>query len=321
MSEAAPTLGQRLKAERERRGMSTQKAADDMHLDAWVIDALEAGEYQRLGPSVYARGHLKKYASNLGLSSADVTGFDAKAVPAAAAAQQPAGLRMRSMSPDATNLPWPQLAAFAALALVVGGVIWWRPWHPHSGAPPPAAASRAAASASGPLAEPYADRSLEPQGSDSAAADPGAAATAGALASTPVASSTAASPAAPPVSAGAGTAGETDAALGAGRARLRLSFSADSWVDVHDSAGRRVFAGSGRANSVKTIAGRAPLRVYLGFASGVQLELNGRAVAIGPQFVSGDVAHFEAGADGVLRRDAHSMPTNGAPSGAAPPRG
>jgi hypothetical protein len=27
-------------------------------------------------------------------------------------------------------------------------------------------------------------------------------------------------------------------------------------------------------------------------------------VAIGPQFVTGDVAHFEAGADGVLRRDA-----------------
>jgi len=126
-------------------------------------------------------------------------------------------------------------------------------------------------------------------------------------------------PAAPPGS--AGTAGETDSSLGVGRARLRLSFSADSWVDVHDSAGRRVFAGSGRANSVKTLGGNAPLRVYLGFASGVQLELNGRAVAIGPQFVSGDVARFEAGADGVLRRDAHSMPTNGAPPSAAPPRG
>jgi hypothetical protein len=41
----------------------------------------------------------------------------------------------------------------------------------------------------------------------------------------------------------------------------------------------------------------------------VQLEINGRAVAIGPQFFSGDVARFEAGADGVLRRDAsHEAP-------------
>jgi hypothetical protein len=102
-----------------------------------------------------------------------------------------------------------------------------------------------------------------------------------------------------------------DAAAGAGRARLRLSFSADSWVDVHDAAGRRAFAGNGRANSVKTIAGIAPMRVYLGFASGVQLEINDRAVAIGPQFLAGDVAHFEAGADGVLRRDSHSVSAPG----------
>jgi hypothetical protein len=39
----------------------------------------------------------------------------------------------------------------------------------------------------------------------------------------------------------------------------------------------------------------------------VQLEINNRAVAIGPQFVAGDVARFEAGADGVLRRDSRSV--------------
>jgi hypothetical protein len=99
-----------------------------------------------------------------------------------------------------------------------------------------------------------------------------------------------------------------------------LSFSADSWVDVHDAAGRRVFAGNGRANSVKTIAGIAPMRVYLGFASGVQLEINNRAIAIGTQFLAGDVARFEAGADGVLRRDSRSVASpGGAASGAATP--
>jgi hypothetical protein len=50
--------------------------------------------------------------------------------------------------------------------------------------------------------------------------------------------------------------------------------------------------------------------------SGVQLEINDRAVAIGPQFVSGDVARFEAGADGVLRRDAHPAAIPGAIPGA-----
>jgi hypothetical protein len=72
---------------------------------------------------------------------------------------------------------------------------------------------------------------------------------------------------------------------------------------VRDALGNRAFAGNGSANTVKTIAGAAPLHVYLRSASGVQLEINGRAVAIGPQFFSGNVARFEAGADGVLRRE------------------
>ena len=82
-------------------------------------------------------------------------------------------------------------------------------------------------------------------------------------------------------------------------------------MDVRDKSGRRVFAGFGHANSVKSIAGDAPMRVYLGVAGGVQLEINERAVAIGPQFVTGDVARFEAGADGVLRRDSHVVRPHG----------
>jgi hypothetical protein len=36
----------------------------------------------------------------------------------------------------------------------------------------------------------------------------------------------------------------------------------------------------------------------------VKVEINGRAVAILPQYFTGDVARFEAGADGILRREA-----------------
>jgi hypothetical protein len=107
---------------------------------------------------------------------------------------------------------------------------------------------------------------------------------------------------------------------GAGRARLRLRFSADSWVDVHDAMGRQVFVGKGLANSVQSLSGMAPLKVYLGSADGVQLEINSRAVAIGPQFVSGNAARFEAGADGVLRRDSAAASANGVHARTAPPR-
>jgi hypothetical protein len=53
----------------------------------------------------------------------------------------------------------------------------------------------------------------------------------------------------------------------------------------------------------------------------VQLEINDRAVAIGPQFFAGDVARFEAGADGVLRRDSRPDQSHGAPQRSPRPPG
>jgi cytoskeleton protein RodZ len=308
MSETAQELGQKLKAEREKRGMSAQKLADDMHLDAWVIDALEAGDYERIGPSVYAQGHLKKYASILGV-------LRAQAAPAAPS--KPAGPVVPTpiirLDPPGRGggVLWPTVGGFAAIALVAGGLVWWRPWHAAPGSARTAPGRNPAASVAASAAAPESTSDTEsavPAGYIADAANTGAAAEAAAPASRgaaagPIASASAATPA--------------DLTPGVGRARLRLSFSADSRVAVYDYTGKSVFTGNGRANSVKTLSGMAPFRVYLGFASGVQLQVNDRAVAIGPQFVSGDVARFEAGADGVLRRDPRPMPA-GAPAPAGP---
>jgi cytoskeleton protein RodZ len=318
MIDSGATTGPRLKAERERRGLSSQKAADELHLDGWIIDALEAEDYLRIGPSVYAKGHLKRYAALLGLPAAEImAGYESRAQAPKAPPSQPATVRLRTDAQAAGNWPWPQIGGVALLGLLIAGVFWWKPWHQHGTGParaetseanPNAAAADSAPPAAGALAASAAD--LPPTAADSPSVAP-APAPAAATAMTRATIL----PTAPPATAAQAASTEADAAAGAGRARLRLSFSADSWVDVHDAAGRRAFAGNGRANSVKTIAGIAPMRVYLGFASGVQLEINNRAVAIGPQFLAGDVAHFEAGADGVLRRDSHSV---SAPGTAAP---
>jgi cytoskeleton protein RodZ len=311
------TIGARLKAERERRGLSPQKAADELHLDGWVIDALEADDYERIGPSVYAKGHLKRYAALLGLPAAEImAGYESRHQAPMPAASQPANVRLRTGPPVVNDLPWPLIAGSVAVVLLAAGVLWWKPWQPRGVVPAASetlAANPIAASTDG--------------ATDSAAAVAGSASPPplGSPAPAPSLSSASSLPWAALPSGAAATPGtratsspsKPDAMAGMGRARLRLSFSADSWVDVHDAAGRRVFAGNGRANSVKTIAGVAPMRVYLGSASGVQLEINNRAVAIGPQFWAGDVARFEAGADGVLRRDSRVVATPG--PGAATP--
>jgi cytoskeleton protein RodZ len=322
MTVPSATTGARLKAERERRGLSSQKAADELHLDGWVIDALEADDYERIGPSVYAKGHLKRYAALLGLPAAEIMdGYESRAQAPRPPASQPASVRLRTDAPAVSNLPWPSIVGSIAVVLLAAGVFWWKPWQ-HRGTVPVAAETLAAAPSAAST-----DAATEPAGAVVASADASPTISSAAalpfMAPSPPPSSAPLTPpagAAAPRAARATPSPEADATAGIGRARLRLSFSADSWVDVHDAAGRRVFAGNGRANSVKTVAGIAPMRVYLGFASGVQLEINNRAIAIGPQFMAGDVARFEAGADGILRRDTRSAatPTAATPGVAAP---
>jgi cytoskeleton protein RodZ len=293
MNMATAPPGAKLKAERERRGLSAQKAADEMHLDRWVIDALEADDYSRIGPTVYAKGHLKKYAALLGLPAAEIlAGYEARPIgPVEVVSAGPSMLlATRDEGSGFGNWSPMQVVGCLLAALLLAGVLWWRPWQQRSKAPAgsPAVAAAPAAQSGSPgesgIVSPADAAPMSLKDAPGAPGVPVAAQPNEAVVAVPVAD-----PAAPPA--------------GSGRARLRLSFSADSWVDVHDVNGKRTFAGNGLANSVKTIAGPAPLRVYLGFGNGVQLEINDRAVAIGPQFFAGDVARFEAGADGVLRRD------------------
>jgi cytoskeleton protein RodZ len=312
MSEAGESLGGRLKAERERKGFSTQKAADQLHLDAWVIEALESGDYARIGPAVYGKGHLKRYAGLLGLPADEIVGaYETRPAAPVEAAQTPA-LRMRAAETEDRAPPWATVAGVAVISVLVAAaaVLWWQPWLSRRFAAPagPASSTTVAARGSG------APQAAGGESANGGPADGGPTdrrPAAGVVGSGSLADGTTPG-GAHSVTAAAGAAddsvapGATEPVPGVGHARLRLSFSADSWVEVHDASGRRLFAGRGHANSVKTIAGAAPMKVYLGFASGVQLEVNNRVVAIGPQFVAGDVAHFEAGADGVLRRDPHA---------------
>jgi cytoskeleton protein RodZ len=324
MSEDPQALGQRLKAERERRGFSTQKIANGMHLDEWVIEALEAGDYQRIGPEVYAKGHLRKYSSLLGLSPLPPAADAPPPEPSPAIRYPPPIVRLDT--PKDGQAAWPRIGAVAAVVILAGGVFWWRESRQGISAPTPARQPPppvlASADTSTDNAAPAAD---EPADSpyEAAAPAPASEPTPEAAAMPAMMTRSAPIPAAPAAAAppAAPAAAAAELTPGVGKARLRLSFSADSWVDIRDYSGKRIFEGNGRANTVKTVAGAAPFRVYLRSASGVQLQLNDRAVAIGRQFISGDEARFEAGADGVLRREPPSAPGNGPQTAAVSPHG
>ncbi|MFI4890903.1 MAG: helix-turn-helix domain-containing protein [Steroidobacterales bacterium] len=271
MNQPSESTGTQLRRERERQGLTVQKVADDLRLDRAVVEALEDDSYERSVPVVYARGHLRKYSRLLGLSLDE--GQAAQPPPANVEPPPPMRQATRPMriAPRARTLPWKQISVAAAIVLVLL-LFWWSPWKHRVAVQAPTA-----------------------QGVPASAVEDNAIASVatGTTTSDLVAEPAAVAPAAPAADS------PTDVAS-AGHVNLRLTFTGTSWIDVRDASGRRLFAGHGRAGTVKTLAGRAPLRVHLGLASAVQVELNGHEVPVGPALVRGNVAHFLAGADGLL---------------------
>ncbi|MET0280753.1 MAG: helix-turn-helix domain-containing protein [Steroidobacteraceae bacterium] len=122
MSDAV-AIGEQLRAARERLGVGVAQAAESMHVDRAVIEALESGRFFALGAPVFARGYLRHYADYLGEPLDEVTG-------------RYKTLQEASVPPDLTAVPrftgrphassrrrWPLVAG--ALALIAIVVIWW----------------------------------------------------------------------------------------------------------------------------------------------------------------------------------------------------
>jgi cytoskeleton protein RodZ len=269
-----------LRAERERRGYSVQYAAEDLHLDVWVIEALEANRFEALGAPVYAKGRLRKYASLVGLAPATVleryealsgTPLEPTPIPAAIVAPVP---QRRSMP------KWPLwIAAVIALAAGIAWLIYtfWpmlRPANVTSDVQlvEPAQPTQLTPSEQpAPQVEPKVDQQAE-QKIERKVED----------APTP----------APPAA----------TATAANEVRVRLQFSEPSWAEIYDSTGKRLMFDMGTPGRVRTIAGVPPLRVNLGLASAVSAQVNDQPIVI-PRRAGKDGAKFRIEADGSVRTD------------------
>jgi len=83
---------------------------------------------------------------------------------------------------------------------------------------------------------------------------------------------------------------------------LRLELTSESWIEVYDSRGERLFYDIASAGSVQSIEGRPPLRVVLGNAAAVVVQVNGQSRAIPANAVDGEGARFVVNRSGSLSR-------------------
>jgi len=59
-------IGARLRTGREQTGMTVLQAAEKLHIDPKMLEALESEDFANLGATVYVRGHLRHYAELIG---------------------------------------------------------------------------------------------------------------------------------------------------------------------------------------------------------------------------------------------------------------
>jgi cytoskeleton protein RodZ len=251
-------IGARLRAARERRGLTVLQAAEKLHLDARVLEGLEVGNFEPLGAAVYVRGHLRRYAELIGESPPELLDLYVHATPAVRPdlTRIPRGER----APQSSRLLLPALLGVVALALA--GLMWWLLNLPR--AKPQALAPLAAAALTQPPAL-------------------GEAATGAAPAAT-----------------AAGAPALSAPAAGAGGANLTLKFTAPSWVQVADAHGKVLLDGMQAQGGVRAVSGAAPLRVVLGNAAAVALEVNGRPASFEGLVRRRGDAHVSVDADGSV---------------------
>ena len=324
MSEAgneaqASGLGERLARARERRGLALLQAAEKLHLEPRVVEALESEDFDSLGAAVYVRGHLQRYAELVGENAAELQALYAGRPHAHSTPdlRQVITERNRGAVPGARFGVWQ--GGLLTLALVLTALVWWAlrssgpvdtdtvvvqpppadaAATPAAGVQGPAPATAKTRSAAAPVGGTAHPSSPAPRVERPTTAAPLAAARPGepsaALTTTPALG---AAPAIAP-------AGPATAAPAANAAKLVLSFREDSWAEVYDASGAALYRDIATAGAVQTVSGVPPLRLVLGNAAGVGIDLDGRTVTLGAALQSTPNARFMLDRGGRRHRDA-----------------
>lgn len=288
----AASLGAYLRGMREQRGLSAQQAAQEMHVGADFIAALERDEFASLGAAIFVRGHLRNYARLLGLNENEVL---ASYEHTANRLAPPPLVTLPHGGTPARRLSLQVFPLIAVAVLVVLGIIWWlsRPVpqsltetasQPAAVTPAnslPEAATRAAAAVAAtelPVSAPPPRESTEPVRSKPE----------------PVAPKPVVTRMHAPVVAAAK---ENSLPPAGGLAtRVKFTLSAASWIEVYDASGKRLYYDLAPAGDNVDVSGAGPLQVFLGNAPGVSIELNGKPFNQSPFTHSDNTARFKLGA-------------------------
>ena len=278
--EAAPAqTGRRLAAARESYGLSVVEIARQLKLSPRQVEALEADNYARLPGTVFVRGFIRNYARLVKL--------DPALLLADAERQLPSSTRSVPELPPSAEIPFPSGREFnwhkyaiAALVLLVPIVIFefYRDDTTEVATksrqvalPPPQVAA----------VETAAETNVEPP--VSAGNDAAVKSARSGPATTRAEKNTTEKPAI--------IARATAREYKPGEHLIKLRFDRESWVEIRDRNGHKIFSQLNSAGTEHAVSGQPPLTLVVGNAVGVRLTYNDQLVDLAPH-IKVDVARL-----------------------------
>jgi cytoskeleton protein RodZ len=116
----AEGIGARLRSARERSRLTILQAAEKLHVDPDILEALEAENFVALGAQVYVKGHLRHYAQLVGESPEALSDLYSQG----ASIPQPDLTRIpKALPADAGRFVAP--AVIVVVGFAVAGTVWW----------------------------------------------------------------------------------------------------------------------------------------------------------------------------------------------------
>ena len=299
--EHSELLGAWLARIRAGAGLELREVARQLRLNPAILQAIETDDFPRLGPPVFVRGYLSRYAQLLELPETDVLERYRRQVDVA---QAPA---LKVVLPIQRQTRVRDLRGLFYL-LVLGGIGWAAVEHlddldpgrltalwsgsPRNGSPtvviPATAPTTSATQVQYPFQPDSSEAVSEPPDPAPPVVDPPrslpdpdlAPAIArwqpapSSLNVSPIlaVSGVGTAPAAPTLSVNTAS---PDSSAGA---KLLLEFSNDCWVEVKDAQGNVLASGMMRANTTRTLSGTTPFKVTLGNAPAARIIFDDRLV-------------------------------------------
>lgn len=252
---APPSVGEQLIAARERLNLSAGDVARQLRLQLRQVEALEANRFEALPGTTFVRGFLRNYARVVNLDPAALLAAYESSRP------QPATVDIQPPSEQITfaqrSVPRWVWGVAVALVVMIGAPLLIYALLTGEASVPPQAAAPTPPSTSMPAAEPLA---------------------------LPPPQEAAQSQTAPPPSEPAPTAAVARASIG-------LSFNGESWVEIRDRSGAKVFSQIGAAGSTHRVEGDPPFELVVGNAAHVRITYNDKPVDLTP-YVKVNVARF-----------------------------